>query len=134
MRLGEGWVWMRGRRSSVSNAVFPVNVTVVILTCSPSRMMRSCAKAERTDNTFPNTISTATHQTKNPARAGLWHTLRMAHVLIFFVSVFIEEEFIFIRVVRPDLLDAFEGFERVLDFLQIVDNLQRSAGAYCIIN
>ena len=40
------------------------------------------------------------------------------------VLVFIEEEVLIARIVRPDVFDAFVDFAVVLDLLQVLDDLQ----------
>ena len=50
-------------------------------------------------------------------------TANLLAVKIFLVFIFIKEEIIFTRIVRPDIFDTFIGFTFIFNFLKVFNNL-----------
>ena len=53
---------------------------------------------------------------------------------VFLVFVFVEEEVFVAWVVGPDVFDAFVDFAVVFDFLEVLDDLHRCAGACGVVD
>lgn len=52
----------------------------------------------------------------------------------FSVLLFVEEEIVFRRVVRPNILDRFVYFTLVFYFLQVFKYFERRTRTYCVVN